>query len=55
MNVFLITLLLCLGHEDIVDLLLAFGAEIDCTNNSGCTPLHLACKRDFPKTVVSIL
>ncbi len=41
----IVTLFFIAGYEDMVSLLLEFGADVNCRNADGMTPLMFACQR----------
>lgn len=43
------------GHTDIVKLLLERGADVDCADSLGVTPLFMACEAGDVSTVVVLL
>lgn len=53
MKVFLF-IFVCLGHKQLVDLLLQNGANVSLPNNFGTTPLHWAASKGF-KSIAELL
>jgi len=43
------------NHPDIIELLIASGAEMEWVDEQKCTPLHLACKKGCLESVILLL